>query len=410
MVNQKLNSKQLLQQLLDDHYAGALAAKDRGELIAWSTSIAPQEFCEAMGIYTVYPENHAAAIGAKKGSESLIELSESHGYSADICSYARVNMGYLELQESVAGQIPLPDLLICCNNICNTVIKWYENIARELNIPLIMFDMPFNYNYGVAKHNVEYIKGQFQDAIKKLEEITGRSFDYDRLREVMEISSQSAIWWKKAMGLAQAVPSPMNGFDIFNYMALIVCMRGKKETVELFKLVAQEHEEKIKAGLGPWKDRPEEFRIMWDGIACWTALGNTYKFLKSQGINMVGSTYPDSWSIIYDSNDIDGMARAYSSNFVNRNIDFRVDNICQIVHDFKVDGIIYHCNRSCKPQDFCQYEVQRQVEDRTGIPSVMFDGDQTDPRAFSQAQFENRVQALCEMMKAKKQSSRNGSE
>ena len=40
------------------------------------------------------------------------------------------------------GKIPLPDLLICCNNICNTVIKWYENIARELQIPLIMFDMP----------------------------------------------------------------------------------------------------------------------------------------------------------------------------------------------------------------------------------------------------------------------------
>ncbi len=403
-MNQKLSSRQILQQLLDDHYAGALAAKARGELIAWSTSIAPQEFCEAMGIYTVYPENHAAAIGAKKGSESLIEISESQGYSTDICSYARVNMGYLELQESTAGKIPLPDLLICCNNICNTVIKWYENIARELNIPLIMFDMPFNYNYDVPRHNVEYIKGQFQDAIHKLEEITGRPFDYDRLREVMEISSQSARWWKKAMGLAKGVPSPMSGFDIFNYMALIVCMRGKQETVELFKLLAVEYEEKLQAGLGPWKDRTEEFRIMWDGIACWTALSGTYKFLKSQGINMVGSTYPDSWSIIYESNDIEGMARAYSSNFVNRNINFRVDNICQIVHDFKVDGIIYHCNRSCKPQDFCQYEVQRQVENRMGVPSVMFDGDQTDPRAFSQAQFENRVQALAEMMKTRKQS------
>lgn len=400
-MNQEFNSKQVLQKLLDDHYAGALAAKERGELIAWSTSIAPQEFCEAMGIYTVYPENHAAAIGAKKGSGILIDIAETQGYSIDICSYARVNMGYLELKESVAGKIPLPDLLICCNNICNTVIKWYENIARELDIPLIMFDMPFNYDYEVAKHNVSYIKGQFKDAINQLEEITGRPFDYDRLREVMEISSQAAIWWKKAMGLARAVPSPMNGFDIFNYMALIVCMRGKKEAVELFKLVAQELEAKIKEGAGPWKDGVEEFRIMWDGIACWTALGSTYKFLKSQGINMVGSTYPDSWSIIYDGNDIEGMARAYSSNFVNRNIDFRVDNICQIVNDFKVDGIIYHCNRSCKPQDFCQYEVQRQVEERTGVPSVMFDGDQTDPRAFSQAQFENRIQALTEMMRAK---------
>lgn len=402
-MSEKMTSKQMLQKLLDDHYAGALAAKERGELIAWSTSIAPQEFCETMGIYTVYPENHAAAIGAKKGSPELIEVSEFQGYSIDICSYARVNMGYLEIQESVAGKIPLPDLLICCNNICNTVIKWYENIACELDIPLIMFDMPFNYDYEVNDHSVEYIKGQFQEAIHQLEQITGRSFDYNRFREVMEISSEAARWWKKAMALAQAVPSPMNGFDIFNYMALIVCMRGKQESIDLFKLVAEECEAKLAQGQGPWKDRPEEYRIMWDGIACWTALSTTYKFLKNQGINMVGSTYPDSWSIIYDSHDLDGMARAYSSNFVNRNLDFRVDNICQIVNDFKVDGIIYHCNRSCKPQDFCQYEVQRQVGDRTGVPSVMFDGDQTDPRAFSQAQFETHIQALVEMMKTRKQ-------
>lgn len=121
---------------------------------------------------------------------------------------------------------------------------------------------------------------------------------------------------------------------------------------------------------------------------------------------MVGSTYPDSWSLIYETNDIDGMAKAYTSNFVNRNLDFRVDNICKIVQECSCDGIIYHCNRSCKPQDFCQYEVQRQVEERTGVPSVMFDGDQTDPRVFSQAQFETRVQALVEMMAERKRSAR----
>ena len=40
-----------------------------------------------------------------------------------------------------------------------------------------------------------------------------------------------------------------------------------------------------------------------------------------------------------------------------------------------------------------------------GVPSVIFDGDQTDPRLFSEAQYETRIQALAEMMaenKAKK--------
>lgn len=299
-MDNQITSRQLLQKLQEEHYAGAIAAKARGELIAWSTSIAPQEFLETMGIYTVYPENHAAGIGARKCSPDFIEISEAEGYSIDICSYTRVNMGYLRTPESVAGNIPMPDLIVACNNICNTVIKWYENIARELNVPMIMFDMPFNQSYDVQPHHVEYIKGQFKEAIRQLEEITGKKFDYKRFSEVMEISSQAAKWWKQAMGYARAIPSPLNGFDIFNYMALIVCMRGKKECVEVFKLLAEEMEERIKNGQGPWKEGEEQFRIMWDGIACWTALGNTYKFLKTHGVNMVGSTYPDSWSLIYE--------------------------------------------------------------------------------------------------------------
>jgi benzoyl-CoA reductase/2-hydroxyglutaryl-CoA dehydratase subunit BcrC/BadD/HgdB len=95
------------------------------------------------------------------------------------------------------------------------------------------------------------------------------------------------------------------------------------------------------------------------------------------------------------------MAKAYSSNYVNRNLDFGAGNIINIVKDFKLDGIIYHSNRSCKLMDFRQFEVQRRVEAATGIPSVIFDGDQTDPRAFSLAQYETRVQALVEMMEAR---------
>jgi benzoyl-CoA reductase/2-hydroxyglutaryl-CoA dehydratase subunit BcrC/BadD/HgdB len=235
-----------------------------------------------------------------------------------------------------------------------------------------------------------------------LEEITGDKFDYDRFREVMKISSETSKWWKKASLLASAKPSPLNGFDLFNYMAVIVCMRGKKEGLELFKLWHDELKARSEEGLGPWKEGEEKYRVMWDGIACWPYLSDTYKVLKKNGINMVTSTYPDSWYIVYDENDIDGMARAYSSNYVNRNIDFGVNNIKNIVEDFSLDGIIYHSNRSCKLMDFRQFEVQRRVEKATGVPSVIFDGDQTDPRAFSLAQYETRVQALVEMMHERK--------
>lgn len=406
-MEKKLTSRELLNQVLENHYKSAMKAKAEGRLVAWATSICPQELLETMEIDVVYPENHAAAIGARKGAPEFIEKAEGKGYSSDICSYARVNMGYAEIQYSEAENIPMPDLIFCCSNICNTVIKWYENLAKKLEIPLIMFDMPFNHTYQVPEHSIAYMRAQIEDAIYKLEKIAGKKFDYERFAEVMKLSNETCEWWKKATDLGKYVPSPLKGYDMFNYMAVIVCMRGKKECTEIFKLWYEELKEKAENGVGPFNDQTEEYRVMWDGIACWPHLSITYKTLKKYGINMVTSTYPESWNVRYETNDLDGMAKAYSSNYANRNLEYGTQNVSKLVRDFKLDGIIYHSNRSCKLMDFRQYEVQRRVESETSVPSVVFDGDQTDPRIFSEAQYETRIQALVEMMQNNKQARGN---
>jgi len=61
-------------------------------------------------------------------------------------------------------------------------------------------------------------------------------------------------------------------------------------------------------------------------------------------------------------------------------------------------GIAYHNNRSCKLTYLLNAEVSSGVSKETGVPFVRFDGDQTDPRNFSPAQFDIRVEALAEMM------------
>ncbi len=400
-MSEKLTSKELLTKLTQKHYADAINAKKEGRLVAWSTSIAPQEFCETMGIEVLYPENHAAAIGAKGGAIPLLQHSEGNGYSLDLCSYARINLGYMETQDCCFENIPLPDLIICCNNICNTLIKWYENISKELNIPMIMIDVPYNYEYEVTQARVDYIRGQFDVAIAQLENICGRPFDYQRFEKVMKISSEAAKTWKHAMDKAALLPSPLNGFNIFNYMALIVCMRGKRESIELFKTVAEELDELAKNGQSQFPGK-EQYRIMWEGIACWPYLSHNFKTLKEYGINMVGSTYPGAWTLLYEANDLDGMARAYAGVMNNTNLEKQVDLRTTIIEECKCDGAIYHMNRSCKLMDFMQYELQRQVYMKTGVPYVMFDGDQTDPRNFAKAQFETRIQALVEMMADRK--------
>lgn len=396
-MNGKLTSKQYLAELSAKHYNDAIEGKKRGELVAWSSSIAPQEFCETMGIHVLYPENHAAAIGAKGGALELIDIAEQQGYSVDLCSYARINLAYKDAQKCCFENIPLPDLLIICNNICNTLVKWYENLSKELKIPLICIDVPYNREYEVSKERVAYIRAQFVEAIYQLETITKKSFDYDRFLKIMETSSRAAKAWHKAMKYTQLVPSPLNGFNIFNYMAMMVTNRGREESVKLFELIAEELED---LAINNKSQLPfaEKYRVMWEGIACWPYLSHNFKTFKEHGINMVGSTYPEAWTLLYDAGDLDGMARAYASVMNNCNLQRSIDLRVKIIKECMCDGAVYHLNRSCKLMDFMQYQLAKEVYARTNVPYIMFDGDQTDPRNFAKAQFETRIQGLVEMM------------
>ena len=104
----EMTSKELLgyfQNKLDEE---AREAKKAGRLVCWSASVAPPEFCVAMDIAMVYPETHAAGIAARKDADGVLETAALKGYNADICSYARVNLGYMELlkQEAMTGETP----------------------------------------------------------------------------------------------------------------------------------------------------------------------------------------------------------------------------------------------------------------------------------------------------------------
>lgn len=407
----QMSAKQLLghyQELLDEE---ARQAKREGKLVCWSASIAPPEFCVAMDIAMIYPETHAAGVGARKGSLDLLETADSKGYSLDICSYARVNLGYMELLKeqaltgvtpeklanSPAAKVPLPDLVITCNNICNTLLKWYENLAKELNIPCIVIDVPFNHTMPIMKHSKEYIAAQFDYAIQQLEEITGKKFDYDKFLEVQEQTQRSVAQWNRLAALAHYKPSPLNGFDLFNFMALIVCARSRDYAEIAFKKFADELEENLKNSVFAFKGA-EKTRVTWEGIAVWPYLGHTFKSLKGMGNIMTGSAYPGMWDLTYTPGDMESMAEAYTRIYINTCLQNKANVLSKIVKEGQCDGVLYHLNRSCKLMSFLNVETANLVQEATGVPHVSFDGDQTDPRNFAPAQFDTRVQALNEMM------------
>lgn len=305
------------------------------------------------------------------------------------------------LVNSPAAKVPLPDLVITCNNICNTLLKWYENLAVELDIPCIVIDVPFNHTMPIPEYAKEYIADEFRNAISQLEVICGRPFDWKKFQEVKAQTQRSVYQWNRIADFTKYKPSPLNGFDLFNYMALIVAARSLDYSEITFKAFADELEENLKAGIYAFKGA-EKTRIQWEGIAVWPHLGHTFKTLKNMGTIMTGSAYPAIWDLTYDANDesLHSMAEAYTRTYINTCLSNKAAVLMDIMEHGKVDGVVYHLNRSCKLMSFLNVETAEVIKEKNGLPYVSFDGDQTDPRVYSPAQYETRVQALVEMMEA----------
>ncbi len=391
-------------------YKDAFDAKARGEIVGWSTALFPQEVCEALGIPVLYPENNAASIAAKHLGDELIEHAEGPmRYPMNICSYARLNLGLADKIQDPAYAtadplMPSPDFLLLANNSCTQLMKWYENLSRNLNIPIFFVDCLFNYyEESPAPHKVKYIRSQIEGYIAKMEEFCGRKLDWEKFLEVQRRSQLNIKLFDEIIQLNSRTPAPLNGFDFFNYMSCMVLCRGKESTTEIFKQLKAEVEEHIASGTTSFPAE-EAYRVHWEGIACWPNLGHNLKTLKNYGVNAVINGYVGAWNVVYEPGDLNSMAYAYAMSSTNSfSTPAIMEKRANTIKQYDCEGMLCHVNRSCKLMTFHIFVGRQIIEDQAGVPCANFDGDQSDTRVYSEAQFETRVQGLVEIMQQNKE-------
>jgi benzoyl-CoA reductase/2-hydroxyglutaryl-CoA dehydratase subunit BcrC/BadD/HgdB len=177
----KIKSVKKMKDIMTTYYIEAKTADQTGKKVAWITSGGPVEPLIAMDIIPVYPENHGAMIGAAKMGVDLCEKAESMGYASDLCSYARCDISCATVNGGPIGGLPRPDMLICCNNICGTVLKWYEVQARYFDVPLFILDTPFCHT-GFSPEVRKYVRSQIDEYVLFLETVCKRPFDHDRMK------------------------------------------------------------------------------------------------------------------------------------------------------------------------------------------------------------------------------------
>ncbi len=400
----KIKSVKKMKDIMTAYYIEAKMAGQTGKKVAWITSGGPVEPLIVMDVIPVYPENHGAMIGASRMGAGLYEKAEAMGYASDLCSYACSDIACAPINGGPIGGLPRPDMLICCNNICGTVLKWYEIQARYFNVPLFILDTPFCHTEYTGEMR-KYVRRQIDEYLRFLEEHCGKKYDYDRMKEVGKLSVTGQKLWQAVLDTTMHKPAPMSAFDAFFHLALIVTLRGTQQAVDYYEMLLAEMKKRIADGIGAIPN--ERYRLLWDNLPVWYRTKWLSEKFAAQDACLVADTYTSAWcgSLKYvdENNFLETMAECYTRIYLNIGVDEMARTVMAMVDKYDVDGIVMHSNRSCKPYSLGQYDIQRIVEKQKGIPSLMLEADMTDERKFSESQIETRIDAFIEILQEKKE-------
>jgi benzoyl-CoA reductase/2-hydroxyglutaryl-CoA dehydratase subunit BcrC/BadD/HgdB len=399
----KIKAVARMKEIMTTYYIEAKMAEGTGKKVAWITSGGPVEPLIVMDVIPIYPENHGAMIGASKMGADLCEKAEIMGFSRDLCSYARSDIACAPINAGPIGGLPKPDMLVCCNNICGTVLKWYEVQARYFNAPLFILDTPFCHT-EFSKEAQQYVLKQIYEYIAFLERNCGKLFDYDKMKEVGRLSVQGQRLWRAVLDTAAHKPAPLSAFDAFFHLAMIVTLRGTQVVVDYYTALLNEMKERITAGIGAIPN--ERYRLLWDNLPIWYRTKWLSEKLASYDACLVADTYTSAWCGVLkyiDENDfLNTIAEAYSRIYLNIGIDQMADEILSLIDRYEVNGIVMHSNRSCKPYSLGQYDIQKIIREKRGIPSLIIEADMVDERSFTESQIETRIEAFMEVITGRK--------
>ena len=376
--------------------------------VAWCTSVGPAEILRAMGFLVYFPENHGAMLGATRMATDLIPHANALGYSPDICSYLTSDLGAFvkgvtPLSRAYKGieGVPKPDVLVYNTNQCRDVKDWLAWYSRKFNVPLLGITTHRGVT-DVTKAHVDSVARQMEAMIAPLENISGTSFELDELRKVLSLSRQCSDLWKKVLDTASAIPAPWTFFDGTIHMGPAVVLRGTQMAVDYYKLLLTELNERVENHEAAVKN--EKFRIYWEGMPIWGRLRGNSELFSVNGACVVASTYCNSWifTAFDPENPFESMARAYTELFIVRSDKAKEDYIKKMLEFFKIDGVIYHDAKTCPNNSNNRYGMPQRLEEATGIPSLVINGDLNDMRCVSDEQLKTNVEAFIEQLEEKK--------
>jgi benzoyl-CoA reductase subunit B len=407
-------------QLFRDWFASLSETAETGGQAAYVFVMGSlNEILKTFDLPVVFPEINSLQTAVRHVAHEYIEAAEDYGYSPDICGYVKADVTVqLTHGNHPMGRIPKPSIAVL-TNACNTYIKWAEIWQRMHDIPIVTIDIPGTRQAGDQstpgdadfENDRRYVEAQLKELITTCEQVTGRAFDIDKLREVLGYANDVSTGWKKVLDLNMSRPAPFNALtDGTIYLGVANGFRGTRAGSEYFTQLVEEMQYKADHGIGALTE--EQYRLIFVGVPCYPIFRRFNELFTEWGGTFVNSTYlwfasgGANGGYEYDlARPLESLAEGVLLS-VRDAMDsmFHQDRVLAGMLDgYGVDGIIYHPIKSCRTVSTGLADSRRYLATRYDIPSLFMESDMMDRRVVSEAQMKNRTDAFFEGLASRRQ-------
>jgi len=377
------------------------------------------ELLRTFDLPLVFPEINSLQTAVRHVAHEYLNEAEDYGYSPDICGYVKADVAaQMRGGRLPMGRVPKPAIAVN-TNACNTYIKWAEIWERMYHVPTVTIDVPGSRADGLTPtrgdrdfdNDRRYVAAQLRELIPVLEQVTGKRFDIDRLRETMGHANTMNVSWKRVLELNRSRPSLFNALsDGTIFLGVSNGFRGSAAGAKYFTELVEEMEHRAAAGIGTLTD--EQYRLIFVGVPCYPIFRRFTELFTEHGGTFVHSTYlwfasgGSNLGYEYDLADpIEGLAEgmllgvrdAMDSMF------FPARPLAQMIDEYAIDGVVFHPIKSCRTVSTGLADTRRELQKLRDVPSLFVESDMMDRRVVSEAQIKNRSDAFFEGLASRRQ-------
>jgi benzoyl-CoA reductase subunit B len=377
----------------------------------------PFELFQILDVPVVSNQWWAAVVSAKRLAPYYLDKLNEAGFHQGLCRYCSLSMASTLIDapgQAPWGGLPKPALL-AARLTCDCVQRVFEIWARHFSAELILLDAPgamhlpprwweqsrHRWRELYEEHRLQFMARQFKGLIASLERLSGRRFEVERLRVLMEqVNRQEEYLDEARKAICDAPKTPVRMQEQITNVMAAQWQRGSDWAVSHARVFRDEVVSRARNGIAAYPN--ERWRVMWVGAALWYDLDFYTAFEESHGAVFVWSMYlafgPDGY-IRYGLDDplLALASRAVSMNEQLHNPPWASEWILEQARTHRVDAVFALTPLGTRPSATGTRFIEIALEE-AGIPVFSIHADMVDSRQWnaqamrrSAAEFLNRL-------------------